>query len=234
MRRTRAPIFLTLPLVLAATLGTAGCVRTAEATVAEYPAHAPGDRLALILTGDDGVTPTIQSLADHLANAGVPSVVLTPAAASETPDAAGASIDRIARAHLKDWSRDRLVLYGTARGASITPFVANRMGRDLRDRVEGIVLFGLQSRVSFTRRWQKLWRQTPSPTDLPVLPELERLRGTPIVCLYRDPSRDSFCPSLDPTLAEREPAPSRPDDESEGAALAARVTRMLPSETRAP
>jgi type IV secretory pathway VirJ component len=208
-------------------------VRTAEATVAEYPADGPGDRLALILTGDDGVTTTIASLANHLARAGVPSVVLTPAAASETPDAAGASMDRIARAHLKAWSRDRLLLLGTARGASITPFVANRIGRDLRDRVEGIVLFGLQSRVSFTRRWHQLWRQTPSPTDLPVLPELERLRGLPILCLYRDPARDSFCSSLDPTLAQRELAPARADGESEGAALAARVTRMLPTVTRA-
>ncbi len=234
MHRSRAPSHPFLPLVLAGTVCLAGCVRTADATVAEYPTRAPGERLALILTGDDGVTPTIQSLADHLAGDGVPSVVLTPAAASETPDGAAASVDRIARAHLKGWSRDRLLLLGTTRGASIAPFVVNRMGRDLRERVEGIVLFGLQSRVSFTRRWHQPWRQTPSPTDLPVLPELERLRGLQILCLYRDMVRDTFCSSLDPTLAQRELAPDRADSESEGAALAARVNRFLPPGVRAP
>lgn len=201
--------------------------------MAEYPSRIAGERLALILTGDDGVTASIQALATQLARTGVPAVVLTPDGNADSPDATSAVIDRVARTHLAAWGRGRLLMLGAARGADIIPFVVNRIGDDLRDRVDGIVLFGLESRVSFPHHWRQPWRSTPDPTGLPVLPELERLRGVRMLCLYRNPARETFCSSLDPTLAQRDRAPERADGEREGVALARRVTRFISSATPA-
>lgn len=234
MGRPDSRLRYSLSFALAASLAAVACTRGAGGTMAEFPSTLPGTQLAVILTGDDGITAIIDTLAQALADDGIPSVVVTPSAASESPDAAGAAIDRVARVHLAHWGRERLLLLGTARGASIAPFVANRLSDDLRDRMDALVLTGLRSRVSFRRQWPEPWRQTPRPTDLPVLPELERLRGHPILCLYRESDGDTFCPSLDPTLAHRDRIPVHRAGVSDGAALAARVARFVPAAARTP
>ncbi|HMN09386.1 MAG TPA: AcvB/VirJ family lysyl-phosphatidylglycerol hydrolase [Gemmatimonadaceae bacterium] len=197
--------------------------RRGAGTLTEYPPGAKGARLALIVTGDDGATSTIRSLARHLATDGMPSVVLTPADTLATPGAASAAVERVVREHLARWQRERLVVIGLARGAGMAPFVANRLAGDLRSRLDAVVMREPHSRVNFRRRWHAPWRQGTLPTDLPLLPELERMRGTPLLCLYRDGERDAFCPSLDATLARHEVDPAPGDGERAGALLARRV-----------
>lgn len=211
------------PLLLAGSAWLLTCRRGDAEPVAEYPARSSGARLALVFTGDDGLTPAMRTLARDLAAGGVPSVVFTIAGWSESPDAASAAMGAIVRQHLTKWSRERLLLLGSARGAGMAPFVANRMGRDLRDRVDAVILLDPPERVSFHRRWQGPWRAAPRPTDLPLLPELERMRGIPLLCLYRRDDRDAFCPTLEPALVRRELAPRTNSGHRAGDAIAARV-----------
>jgi type IV secretory pathway VirJ component len=41
----------------------------------------------------------------------------------------------------------------------------------------------------------------------PVLPEVERLKGTRLLCIYGDEEEDSLCPLLPPGLADAKPLP---------------------------
>lgn len=191
--------------------------------VAEFPSKANGARLAFVFTGDEGATPAIRALARDLARAGVPSVVIASGDTPDSPLATGHEIEKLVRQHLTQWDRSRLLLVGAARGAGMVPFIANRMGRDLRDRVDAVVLVDVPERVSFRHQWKRPWRVTPRPTDLPILPELERMRGIPLFCLYEHGDRDAFCPSLDPSLVRREAAPQGVSWGHDGDALAARV-----------
>lgn len=223
MRPRHAFFGVAVPLLLAGAAWRMSGGRPDAEPVAEYPVRTGGARLALILAGDAGLTPALRALARHLADNGVPSVVLTTTGWPESPGAASAEVGIVARTHLATWARDRLLLLGTARGAGMAPFVANRMERDLRERVDAVVLLDPPERVSFQRRWRRPWRASPRPTDLPILPELERMRGIPLLCLYRRDDRDAFCPALDPALARREPVAERGKVARDGDALAARV-----------
>lgn len=201
----------------------AACDGTAAGAISEFPPGAAGPRLAVIVTGDDGATSMIRALARHLATDGLPSVVLAPSDSLVSPDAASAAMERVVRAHMAQWHRDRIVVVGVARGASLAPFVANRLASDLRRRIDAVIMREPTPRVSFHRRWRLPWRSGARPTDIPLLPEIERMRGTPLLCLYRGGERDAFCPSLDGTLAQREVDPAPGDDERAGTILARRV-----------
>lgn len=201
----------------------AACDGAAAGVVSEFPPGATGPRLAVIVTGDDGATSMIRALARHLATDGLPSVVLSPTDSLVSPGATSAAIERVVRAHMAQWHRERIVVVGVARGASMAPFVANRLSSDLRSRVDAVIMREPRPRVSLRRRWRVPWRSGARPTDIPLLPELERMRGTPLLCLYRAGERDAFCPSLDGTLAQREVDPAPGDDERAGALLARRV-----------
>jgi type IV secretory pathway VirJ component len=81
------------------------------------------------------------------------------------------------------------------------PFVANRLPTDAKERVGLLALLGLSGRASFQFHWMDILRDSRRATDLPVAPELERLRGTRILCVYGDDEKDSACRGIDRTLA---------------------------------
>lgn len=196
--------------------------------VAEFPSATPGTRLAVILTGDAGARTTVRDLAHLLARAGLPTIAVAATGDSDGPRGASASVDRLLRDHLARWDRQRVLLIGYSRGAGMAPFVANRLDGDLRRRIDAMVLVGLTPRVSFRRTWTDRWRRGPRPTDLPVLPELERLRGIPLLCLYHElEERDSFCSALDGGSLQREVRPLDDDGESEGTEVARRALDFL-------
>lgn len=223
--RSRVSRWLPATLLLVATLLFVFPRRHAGA-LSEYPSGARGARLALIVVGDDEAKSTVISLARHLATAGMPSVVLIPSDTLTSPGAASSAVERVVRDHLARWQRQRLVVIGLARGAGMAPFVANRLAGDLRNRLDAVVMREPRPRVNFRRRWRAPWRRGASPTDLPLLPELERMRGTPLLCLYREGEHDAFCPSLDATLAEHEVDPASEDGERAGAILARRIIQF--------
>jgi type IV secretory pathway VirJ component len=104
------------------------------------------------------------------------------------------------RRYERVWNRQRLVVVGYSRGADIAPFVVNRLASDLHANVDGVVLLGPAGRASFEMTIREVVGAKARATDLPVMPELERLRGTPLVCAYGKEERGSFCSRVDSTL----------------------------------
>jgi type IV secretory pathway VirJ component len=164
-----------------------------------------GTRMAVLITGDGGYVSADRALAESLAESGVPVVVLNARAylsKKRSPEESANDVSRLVRSYLAPLHRDRIVLVGYSRGADIMPFIANRMPDDLKSRIELIALLGPAPRAGFEFHWRDLLFDTPRATDLPVLPELERLRGTPMLCIYGDDERDPMCKALDPTLMQ--------------------------------
>jgi type IV secretory pathway VirJ component len=54
-------------------------------------------------------------------------------------------------------------------------------------------MLGLGTRAGFEFHWQDIVRTVRRPSDLPTLPELERLRGTRMLCVYGTEETDSAC-----------------------------------------
>lgn len=100
------------------------------------------------------------------------------------------------------WQRRRIVLIGYSFGADVLPFVVNRLPRSQRSRVAGVALLGPSPSASFEFHVAS-WACAASGADaLPVVPEVERLSATPVLCVYGEQETDSICPRLTPGLAQ--------------------------------
>jgi type IV secretory pathway VirJ component len=132
-----------------------------------------------------------------------------------------AILDRYATA----WHRDRLVLVGYSRGADLAPFVVSRWPDAMRRHLALLALIGFADHASFEFHWQDVLYDVRRSTDLPTRPELERIRGVRVLCVYGKGEKDSLCPSLDPATVRvaRHPG-GHVLDATSGAAVADLVT----------
>jgi type IV secretory pathway VirJ component len=120
-----------------------------------------------------------------------------------SPDSMARDVERVLRHYLPLWGRERVVLLGYSRGADFVPFVANRLPADLRARVALLGMFGMERNANFEFHWTDIVRDTKRASDLPTAPELARLRGTRMLCVYGADENDSGCRDADPTLIQR-------------------------------
>lgn len=166
----------------------------------EVRASGHGRRWALLLTGDGGWVAVDRALADTLAAHDIAVVGFnSPSYLSHkrTPEETAAAVARVMRHYVAAWHRDEIVLIGYSRGADMAPFVLNRLPAPLRDRIVFTALIGLGDRGSFEFHLEDLVRDVHRASDIPMRPELSRLRGAPMLCVYGRDEKDSLCPALD-------------------------------------
>jgi type IV secretory pathway VirJ component len=170
----------------------------------EVPADS-GHTMALFLTGDGGWASGDRALAETLARGGVAVVGMDSRAylraERRTPESTASDAARIVERYSALWHRDRLILVGYSRGADMAPFIVSRWPAELRNRLALIALVGLADHTNFEFHWQDLLHDSRRATDLPTRPELERIRGIRMLCVYGEDESDSLCPSLDPSIA---------------------------------
>ena len=169
---------------------------------ASGPAHT--STLAVILSGDGGWADIDKQIGQTLAERGVDVVGFDDRAylrgGKRDPDGTARDVSRTAAYYLNAWGDQRLMLIGYSRGADFLPFVANRLPPALRARVALLAMLGLQERASFKYRFSDLWATRSRASDIPILPELERLRGTNMMCVYGKDEDESLCREVDSTL----------------------------------
>ena len=159
--------------------------------------------LAIFLSGDGGWADLDRQVSEVLAAHGVGVVGLNARAylsKRKTPDEAARDVARIARAYSARWGTRRLVLVGYSRGATMVPFVATRLPADLRQQLVLLAMLGLEPATNFQFHWMDILRDTRRTDDLPVAPELERLRGQHMLCVYGTGEKASACRDADPAL----------------------------------
>lgn len=178
---TRAPV-ADLPLTWVPPTGTAKGV----------PAHVT----AVLLTGDGGWAELIRSVANGLAAQGIAVVGFNSRSwlsSNKTPESTAAAIVRVLEAATQEWPTEHIVLVGYSRGADFAPFVANRLPPTLASKLSGIAMFGLAPMASFEFHWTDLVKDTRRASDIPIIPELAKLRGTAMVCVYGADEETSGC-----------------------------------------
>ena len=172
----------------------------------EAPSSRPGRLLAIFLTGDGGWAMLDRSVARVLTDSGIAVVGFNSRSYVErrrTPDEAARDLARVARHYLASWHRDRLLLVGYSRGADLLPFVATRLPQDLRSATVGLAMLGLARTASFQFHLVDLFRDIERPGDPAILPEIQRLRGTPMLCVFGTGEERSACRDADPSLIAR-------------------------------
>lgn len=168
----------------------------------EVPAGPAGDRFAIMVTGDGGWRRIDRKITDRLHDAGIPMVGFLASdyfRARRTPDQAACALERVMRTYRVRWHRDKVILVGYSRGADVLPFMVSRLPDDLRGAVSVIALLGLERQIDF--KYNPPWsiagwfRREP---QFPVRPEVEKLRGDNVVCVFGAKETDSLCRQLDP------------------------------------
>ena len=200
--RDAATTFI-LAVSLAVAALTAARPVAAQSTVGDLPLSltpaSPGPLLAVLLTGDGGWAAGDKSMAQALAQRGVAVAGLNSARyvdRARTPDEAASDLARIMRHFLGVWHRQRVVIIGYSRGADLVPFMVSRLPADLRDRIALTALIGPGEWASFQFSPLDLARSHARPDTYPVQPEVAKLRGTPVLCLYGSKDRGAICRSL--------------------------------------
>jgi type IV secretory pathway VirJ component len=188
----------------AAAAGATGAADTAGTRGLAGAGHAASDELAVIVTGDGGWSITERGLSKAFVRQGIPVVGLSSLHyfwKRRTPDEASKDLERILRSYMTAWNKDHAILIGYSLGADVLAFMANRLPPDLLDRVRSIVLLGPAHMADFEFHISEWLGTHPRPTALPVLPEVEKLRGRKLLCIYGASEKDTLCPDLPPGLA---------------------------------
>jgi len=120
------------------------------------------------------------------------------------------------------------VLIGYSFGADVLPALANRLPRDLRDRLDLVVFLGLSDYAAFEFHLSDWIDDEPSKGDQPVRPELEKLTGVKRLCIYGEEEEDAACPKLADlgAIAEKMPGDHHFDEDYQG--VAQRILGQLP------
>ena len=187
--------------------------------------------LAVFLSGDGGWADIDKKIGEELAQHGIDVIGFDNRAylrgQNRTPDGTGADVARAASVYLERWKDQRLVLLGYSRGADLLPFVAARLPASLRSQLALVAMLALQERASFHYRFSDLWATHSRPSDIPIRPELERLRGTNMMCVYGHDEEESLCRKVDTTLVHPEVRPGKHHFDGDYHAITALILARL-------
>jgi len=154
---------------------------------------------AVILSGDGGWAGIDRQVAAALTADGVPVVGLDSLKyfwKPRTPEALAADLGRLISHYSKAWGKDRVLLVGYSRGADVLAFAANRLPPGDKDRVALLALLAPARKAEFEFHLAD-WLGG-AERGLPVKPEAEAWKGSPLVCFYGKAEKDSLCPTLNP------------------------------------
>lgn len=195
---------LSAPALAHAQVAPAAMSDVHDLPIIELRADRPSTTLAIVLSGDGGWADIDRQIGQTLAERGVDVIGFDDRAYLRTgrrdPNSVGADVQRVAQHYLSLWNDQRLVIVGYSRGADFAPFVATRLSPDLRRKLALVAMLGLEDHAGFKYRFSDLWAKHSNPSDPPILPELQKLRGTNMLCVYGTKEEESLCRGIDPTL----------------------------------
>ncbi len=175
----------------------------------EVPAEGPRAAFfAILLTGDGGWAGIDRDLARQLSKRGIPVVgwnSLKYLWKRKSETRASQDLAEVIQAYGERWHVSKVALLGYSLGADGLPAMAARLPDSLKRRISLIGLMGVETRYDLEFH---ITEWIPGkPEGAPVLPELRKLKGLHIVCVYGTDEKGSLCPELakneaDKSLAE--------------------------------
>lgn len=192
---------LGLALLSAPALLSAQAGPPADLPLQLLPASTAGPMLAVFMTGDGDWAELDRDVAGALVQHGVAVVGFESHSylahgAHKSPDTIGLDLERILQYYLKAWGRSTVLVIGYSRGAQLAPFAVSRLSADLRRHVRLIALLNPALSANFTYHFADLLGDKRRADDVPILPELAKLTGTRVLCVYGVDEKESLCPLI--------------------------------------
>lgn len=172
----------------------------------ELPVSDPdNDILAVIISGDGGWASIDRQMGEYLCSQGISVVGLNSLKyfwTRRTPDSAAIDLQRIINHYLAAWGDRQLILIGYSRGADVLPFMINRLPDEIKAKVRGVALLGLEDSVDFQFHLSDWLGGGSDKNALPVEPEVDKLSGMKVLCFYGEDEEHSICMQLDTTISQ--------------------------------
>jgi type IV secretory pathway VirJ component len=182
--------------------GVAPPAELGDLPVVEVPAqpHAPpSDSFAIIMSGDGGWAGIDRDIATALSAKGIFVVGLDSLRyywTKRTPEGLAADTDKMIRYYLAHLSKKRVLLIGYSQGADVLPFAVNRLPAATKGVVSLTAILGMSEHALFEFHVSSWISDDNSGPE--TLPEVNRISGIPVLCIYGEDEHDSLCPKLDP------------------------------------
>lgn len=164
----------------------------------ELPAKSNNGKLALIVSGDGGWAGIDKQVAEALNKDGIAVVGLNSLQYfwnKKTPDIAGKDLVRILNYYSNAWNAEKLILIGYSTGADTLPFMASRLPETLKAKVQAVALLGMATNANFEFHVSD-WLYS-SDSAYKVIPEVQKLKGMNVMCIYGEDESNSACNLLD-------------------------------------
>ncbi|HYM61323.1 MAG TPA: AcvB/VirJ family lysyl-phosphatidylglycerol hydrolase [Thermoanaerobaculia bacterium] len=188
----------TLCCFAALSLQAAGAKPEAPLPIIEVPAtQGTSDTLVVLVSGDGGWAAIDKAIAKALATKGMPVAGLNALQyfwTKRTPEQASRDLEIIVERYTERWKMSRVVFIGYSRGADVLPAMINRLPEATKARIRLIALLGPSPKVQFEFHMAD-WLRDPASGEL-VKPEVDKLRGQKILCLWGEDDKDSLCSGL--------------------------------------
>lgn len=159
------------------------------------------DTFAVFLSGDGGWGKIHKIMSAYLRRRGVPVVgwnMFRYLWHRRTPAELGRDLSDVIRTYLSKWHKQKVIVLGYSLGAEVVPFMVSRLPADLRRRVSLVAMLGPSPETTFEFHLSEWLNLAPRGHVYPVKPEIEKLKGMNVMCIYGDREKDSVCPLLDP------------------------------------
>lgn len=182
--------------------GVAPPAALGDLPVVEVPAPPnapPSDSFAIIMSGDGGWAGIDRDVAAALSAKGIFVVGLDSLRyywTKRTPEGLAADTDKMIRYYLAHLSKQRVLLIGYSQGADVLPFAVNRLPAATKAHVSLTAILGMSEHALFEFHVSSWISDDTSGPE--TLPEVNRISGIPVLCIYGEDEHDSLCPKLDP------------------------------------
>ncbi|HEY6619542.1 MAG TPA: AcvB/VirJ family lysyl-phosphatidylglycerol hydrolase [Steroidobacteraceae bacterium] len=181
--------------------GVAPPAALGDLPVVEVPAQPhtpPSDTFAIIMSGDGGWAGIDRAVAAALSEKGIFVVGLDSLRyywTKRTPEGLAADTDKMIRYYLAHLNKQHVLLIGYSQGADVLPFAVNRLPGPTKAHVSLMAILGMSEHALFEFHVSSWISDDNSGPE--TLPEVDRIRGVPVLCIYGEDEHDSLCPRLD-------------------------------------
>ena len=153
---------------------------------------------AFMLSGDGGWFGFEQSVADRLAELGIPVVGLDSRKYfwnRTTPEATAKDIEKLLNYYGKKWNKKKFVLIGYSLGAEIVPFIYNRLTPQMKSEIKSIALLSPETNTDFEIHISNMLGLGNKQNTYNVIDEIARIRGVPTLVIFGEGEK-SVVPNL--------------------------------------
>nr|MBC7612964.1 virulence factor [Pseudopedobacter sp.] len=142
--------------------------------------------LAFVISGDGGWTSFDETFAEKLSENGIPVIGLDAQQYfwdKKSPNETTTMVAKVVSYYMEKWNKSSFILIGYSFGASIIPFVNNRLANPLRENIKGVYCLSPEETADFEIHLSDML-SLGGKEEYNVLGELEKTKNVKPVCFF--------------------------------------------------